>query len=87
MDHTEIFERIKRYMGEYLERDVSHISLDTPLTSIVPGIDSLQLFESMLYLEEQFEVKLGDNVMDRIQTVGNLVREIDSALTVRSGRP
>ena len=85
MNQAEVFEKIRHHMGEFLERDVSGISLDTPLTMIVPGIDSLQLFEAVLYLEDCFTIKVGDNVLDEMKTVGDLVQHIERALSLKSG--
>jgi acyl carrier protein len=81
----EIFNNVKQHLGEYLERDVSGLALETPLTMIVPGIDSLQLFEAMLYLEDCFQIKIGDNVLDQLKTVGDLVQLLENALALKSG--
>jgi len=80
-----IFDKVKQHLGEYLERDVSGLTLETPLTMIVPGIDSLQLFEAMLYLEDCFQIKIGDNVLDRVKNVGDLVQLLENSLALKSG--
>lgn len=80
MDDTELLSKTVRYIGEYLETDVSHLCSDSRLSSAIPGIDSLRLVELMLYLQERFHIELDETVVGNLDTLGELVRYINSRL-------
>jgi len=64
---------IKQRIEEFTERDVSHITGQTHLLGALPGQDSLNLMEMLMYLEDCFEVEFEDKVVEKIKTLDDLV--------------
>lgn len=81
MDEEIVFGKVVGHLSEFLEQDLSHIRMDSRLVASFPGLDSLTIFEMMLYLEDCFEVKFDDFVMSNIDTVGQLVAYISGRLS------
>jgi acyl carrier protein len=81
VDQTALSERVVRHIGEYLEADVSHLTLDSRPSAAIAGLDSLKLFEMFLYLEDCFGVEFDDSVMEHFETLGDLVGYIDRQLS------
>jgi acyl carrier protein len=79
MDRSELLEKLLRHIGEFVERDVSHLTLDTKLHAAAPGMDSLKVFELMLYLEESFELEFDESSLPEVQSIGELVDYIEAA--------
>lgn len=80
MTQNALFQRVVEYIGEYLETDVSHLTLDSRPATALPGLDSLKVFEMFLYLEDRFGVEFDDTVMEHFETLGDLVRYIGEQL-------
>jgi acyl carrier protein len=76
-DETQLA-RVLGHLGEYLETDVSHLTGQSRLATAIPGLDSMKLFEMVLYLEECFGVEFEDDVMDRLETMDDLAEYIAS---------
>jgi acyl carrier protein len=79
MDRSDLLERTRRHVGEFLERDVSHLAADTRLDAAAPGMDSLKIYELMMYLEECFEVSFDESSMADVTTLQELVDAIAAA--------
>ncbi|MAD37588.1 acyl carrier protein [Tistrella sp.] len=71
-----LFDDVVTRIGEYLETDVSHLTPDSKLATSIDGLNSLKMFEMILYLEDCFGVEFDEAVMDRIDTLGGLVDHI-----------
>ena len=71
---------VSQYIGEYLETDVSYLTPDSRLASAVAGLDSLKLFEMMLYLEDRLGVEFDDSVMENIETMSSLLTYINGRM-------
>lgn len=80
MDKDILFQRVVQHVGEYLETDVTHLTPDSRPATAVPGLDSLKLFEMVLYLEDCFGFQVDDSVMDHLETFGDLVDYIGRQL-------
>jgi len=74
----ELFQRMIRHIGEYFERDLSHLTLESRFDSAVPGLDSLKLFEMMLYLEDCFGVHFEEAALMEVQTLRDLLRVLEA---------
>jgi acyl carrier protein len=85
MDRSALLDKTLQHIGEFLEQDVSHLTLDTRLDSAAPGMDSLKIFELMLYLEESFGVDFDESSMVDVATIGELIERIDSAGVAKVG--
>ncbi len=75
MERTEIFETIKEILTEVLNREVS-ISMETSFERELE-VDSLRAMEILAAVEDRFDITVPINVLNEIQTVGDLVREIE----------
>ena len=80
MEDEDLFQQVVKHIGEYLERDVSHLTLDSRPATAIRGLDSLKMFEMILYLEECFGVEFDESVMDKIDTMRDLVNYIKTLL-------
>lgn len=80
MEDEALFQQVVQHIGEYLERDVSHLTMDSRPATAISGLDSLKMFEMILYLEECFGVEFDESVMDRIDTMRDLVNYIKTLL-------
>lgn len=70
-----VFEKIAEMLAEKLECEATEIKLETELNQL--GIDSLDVMELMMNLEEAFDTEI-DPGEDKINTVGDLVKVIES---------
>ena len=87
METSALFKQVLHHVGEYLETDVSFLTRDSRLASSVPNLDSLKLLEMILYLEDCFQVNFDELVIERFETLGDLVEYIDSLLTDKPVQP
>lgn len=72
LDDSEVAELISRIASASLEVDMSEVTLETRLDSI--GMDSLTQLELVTALEDELSVRIPDEAIVEIQTVGQLVR-------------
>lgn len=79
MDRADLVERTRRHMGEFLERDLSHLTAETRIDAAAPGMDSLKIYELMMYLEECFEVAFDEASMANVSTLQELADAIAAA--------
>ena len=71
-----VFDTIKEIICEQLEVDESMITEDAAITSDL-GADSLDLVDLAMSIEDEFEIELSDDALEKIKTVGDLVRFIE----------
>jgi len=69
--------RIKEIICEQLDVKPEDVSEGKSFTEDL-GADSLAIVELVLALEEQFDVKIPDDELDKIKTVGDAVAYIKS---------
>ena len=84
---SDLLGRTIRHIGEFLERDVSHLTLQSRLDSAVPGLDSLKVFEMMLYLEDCFGVDFDEQHLAQVRTLQDLLTLIEGELAAGQARP
>ena len=70
------FERVQKIICEQLEID-SHLVTEDASISGDLGADSLDLVDLSMSIEEEFNLKVPDDVLDHIRTVGDIVKFID----------
>lgn len=78
MEPSPLFTQVVQHIGEYLEEDVSHLRPESRVTTAVPGLDSIKLFEMTLYLEDRLGVEFDETVMENVDTMQDLVNYIQS---------
>ncbi|HLT38580.1 MAG TPA: acyl carrier protein [Enhygromyxa sp.] len=71
----DILVQIKGIIAEQLDVKESDISVEKSFTDDL-GADSLAIVELVLALEEQFGIKIPDDQVDAIKTVGDAVNYI-----------
>ena len=71
----QIYNDVIRILSADLEVSVDEIATDTDLNTELP-FDSLQLYEFVIDLEENFNIKLPDEMLDQMKTVDDIVNLI-----------
>ena len=71
-----VFEKVKKIISEQLEVDQSIISESSTITGDL-GADSLDLVDLAISLEDEFEVEVPDNVLEKFETIGDIVKFIE----------
>lgn len=73
MEYTDLLGEVKTRMGEFAETDVSHLAPDSRIATAFPNLDSLQMYEMLVYLEETIGFEVDETVVDKFETLGDLV--------------
>lgn len=74
------FEKLKKIIADVLNVDPEEITMETTFLEDL-GADSLDIFQIVMGLEEEFELEIPAEKVENITTVEeavNLIREIDS---------
>ena len=73
------FEKLKKIIAEFLNVDEEEISMETTFVDDL-GADSLDVFQIIMGLEEEFDIEIPNEEAEKIVTVGDAVEQIKSAL-------
>ncbi len=68
----ELFDKLVGHIGEFVERDVSHLTPQSHLSNSIEGMSSLKMIELLLYLEDCFGVDFEESAMDKLETMRDL---------------
>ncbi|WBO69643.1 acyl carrier protein [Streptomyces camelliae] len=68
----ELFDKIVGHIGEFMERDVSHLTPQSHIGNSIEGMSSLKMIELLLYLEDCFAVDFDESVMEKLETMQDL---------------
>ena len=68
-------EKIKAIIAEVLNIDADSITEDTTFVDDL-GADSLDIFQSIMGIEEEYDIELDNESVEQIQTVGDAVEAI-----------
>lgn len=71
-----VFETLKKIISEQLEVDPAIINEGSSLTSDL-GADSLDLVDLAMSVEDEFDIELSDEALEKIKTVGDLVAFVE----------
>lgn len=71
-----LFEQIRDIICKQLEINENDVTMDTNIRDDL-GADSLDLVDLAISLEDEFEVEVPDNVIEKFETVGDIVRFIE----------
>ena len=77
-DRKEIFDVLSSMLSELLDMKKESFSEDTMIFEELP-LDSLQLYELVVDLEEKFSIRIPDEAIEKIQSVGDVVDMIANA--------
>lgn len=73
------FEKVQKIIAEILNVDVSEIKSETTFTDDL-GADSLDIFQIIMGIEEEFDIEIDTDEAEKIVTVGDAVAQIKKAL-------
>ena len=73
-----MFDKIKEIIVEHLNSDDgAFINLDTDLQEDLDA-DSLDAVEIIMNIEEEFDIKVDDDELENIKTIGDIVKYIEN---------
>ena len=72
-----IFDEVKIVISEELEVEAEQITMESVIVDDL-GADSLDVVELIMRLEEKFDLEIPDDEAEKIQTVGDAVKFIES---------
>ena len=73
------FEKLAKIIAEVLNFDANEITLDTTFVDEL-GADSLDVFQIIMGIEEEFDIEIPNEEAEKIVSVGDAVEAIKSAL-------
>ena len=73
------FEKLAKIIAEVLNVDANEITLDTTIVDEL-GADSLDVFQIIMGLEEEFDIEIPNEEAEKIVSVGDAVEANTSAL-------
>ena len=73
------FEKLKNIICEVLSVDADDIDMDTAFVDDL-GADSLDIFQIIMGIEEEFDIEIANEEAEKIRTVGDAVEKIKNAL-------
>ena len=73
------FEKLQQIISEVLNVDAEEITMDTTFVDDL-GADSLDIFQIIMGIEEEFDIEISNEDAGKIVSVGDAVEEIKNAL-------
>ena len=73
------FEKIQKIIGEVLGVDADSITMETTFVDDL-GADSLDVFQIIMALEEEFDIEIDNEEAEKIVTVSDAVEQIKNAM-------
>ena len=72
------FEKLQEIIAEVLNVDPEEITMDTTFVDDL-GADSLDVFQIIMGIEEEFDIEISNEDAEKIVTVGDAVEQIKNA--------
>ena len=73
------FEKLKNIIAEVLNVDADEITMYTTFVDDL-GADSLDVFQIIMGIEEEFDIEIPSEEAEKIVTVGDAVEQIKNAV-------
>ena len=73
------FEKLQQIIAEVLNIDPEEITMNTTFVDDL-GADSLDVFQIIMGIEEEFDIEIPNEAAEKIVSVGDAVEAIKSAL-------
>ncbi|QHQ62199.1 acyl carrier protein [Anaerocolumna sedimenticola] len=73
------FEKLQKIISEVLNVEEDEITMETTFVDDL-GADSLDLFQIIMGIEEEFDIEIANEEAENIVTVGDAVEQIKNAL-------
>lgn len=74
------FEKLQQIIAEILNVDVDEITPDTTFVDDL-GADSLDVFQIIMGIEEEFDIEIPTEEAEKIVTVGDAAEQIRNAIS------
>ena len=72
------FEKLQGIIADVLNVDASDITMETTFVDDL-GADSLDIFQIIMGIEEEFDIQIDNDDAEKIVTVGDAVEQIRTA--------
>ena len=73
------FEKLQKIVAEVLNVEPEEVTMASTFVDDL-GADSLDVFQIVMGIEEEFDIEIPAEVADKIATVGDAVEQIKNAL-------
>ncbi|MBS6395774.1 MAG: acyl carrier protein [Clostridiales bacterium] len=73
------FEKLQEIIAEVLNVDAEEITMETTFVDDL-GADSLDVFQIIMGIEEEFDIEIANEDAEKIVSVGDAVEQIKNAL-------
>ena len=73
------FEKLQNIIAEVLNVEADEITLNTTVVDDL-GADSLEIFQIIMGIEEEFDIEIPTEEAEKIVSVGDAVEQIKNAL-------
>ena len=73
------FEKLQQIISEVLNVDAEEITMDTTFVDDL-GADSLDIFQIIMGIEEEFDIEIANEDAEKIVIVGDAVEQIKNVL-------
>ena len=73
------FEKLKKIIAEVLNVDEEEITMETTFVDDL-GADSLDIFQIIMGIEEEFDIEIPNEEAEKIVSVGDAVEQIKNAI-------
>ncbi len=74
------FEKLQKIIGEVLNVEADEIKMETTFVDDL-GADSLDVFQIIMGIEEEFDIEIANEAAESIITVSDAVDQIKNALS------
>ena len=73
------FDKLREIIAEVLNVDADEITMETTFVDDL-GADSLDVFQIIMGIEEEFDIEISNEDAEKIVSVGDAVEQIKSAI-------
>ncbi len=70
------FDKVKEIIVDQLDVDEDKVTMEASIVDDL-GADSLDIVDMVMTLEEEFDVKISDDEVENVKTVGDIVKIIE----------
>ncbi|MPM60993.1 Acyl carrier protein [bioreactor metagenome] len=72
-----VLEKVKKVIADQLSMEVEEVKIESTFTEDL-GVDSLEIFEIVMSLEEEFNIEIPNEDIENIKTIGDIVNYVKS---------
>lgn len=73
------FEKLQKIIAEVMNVEAEEITMDTTFVDDL-GADSLDVFQIVMGIEEEFDIEIANEDVEKIVSVGDAAEQIKNAL-------